>query len=202
MSTGVLPAPGSGAQFTPRPHRWTCDEFHRLWNGGMLEGKSVILVDGEMLDMPAPGLPHDSSVELANRWLYQVFPADRFWVRVQMGLVLGINTDPIPDLAVVVGGPRTLVQLPHTAALVIEVADSSLAFDTHDKASLYAAAGIADYWVIDVNDRRLHVFRGPTPDASRKYGYWYSPVAVLTPTDAVAPLAAPGSPLTGPDLLP
>ena len=199
MATGVLPNPSPS--FQPSPRRWTCDEFHRMWDTGALEGKWVILVDGEMLAMPAPDLSHDVAVELTNAWLRTVFPRG-FWVRIQMGMVLGINTDPIPDIALVHGGPLTLVQHPHSAELIVEVANSSLAYDTGDKASLYAAAGIADYWVIDVENRRLHVFRDPRPDAARKYGHGYANVQVLGSGDAIAPLAALGSSVGVNELLP
>jgi Uma2 family endonuclease len=172
-----------------------------MWDSGVLEGKWVILVDGELLDMPAPDLVHDAAVELVNAWLRTVFPVG-YWVRVQMGMILGVNTDPVPDVALVPGGPRTLVQHPHAAELVVEVANSSLPYDTGEKASLYAAAGIADYWVIDVINRRLHVFRGPQPNSNQKYGHGYAQAAVLTPADTVAPLAAPNSPVTVGDLLP
>jgi Uma2 family endonuclease len=117
-------------------------------------------------------------------------------------MVLGINTDPIPDVAVVPGSPRTHSRHPQTALLVIEVADTSLNYDAGEKASLYAAAGIQDSWVIDVNDRRLHVFRSPQPDPQQKHGHGYSQVRVLTPTDTVAPLAAQTRPVTVGDLLP
>jgi Uma2 family endonuclease len=166
------------------------------------EGRKLILVEGEILEMAAPGPLHMTSQGLVENWLRTVFPDAQFWIRNQGGLALGINTDPLPDVAVVPGTPRSYAQHPSTALLVIEIADSSLAFDTGDKASLYAAAGIEDYWVIDVNDRRLHVFRGPTPDPARKYGHWYSQVTVLKPADTVAPLAAPGSSVAVGDLLP
>jgi Uma2 family endonuclease len=119
-----------------------------------------------------------------------------------MGMVLNINTDPIPDIAVVVRPPGKVPPKPRTALLVVEVSDTSLAYDTGDKASLYAAAGIADYWVIDVNGRQLHVFRNPVADPGREYGHWYASVTVLGPTDTVAPLAAPANLITVGDLLP
>jgi Uma2 family endonuclease len=86
--------------------------------------------------------------------------------------------------------------------LVIEVADSSLAYDIGDKASLYAAAGIADYWVIDVNDRRIRVFRNPQPDSAQHYGYGYTQVHVLGPKESISPLASPGNSAAIIDLLP
>ena len=114
-------------------------------------------------------------------------------MRGQLGLYFGINTDPVPDVAVVLGHPRSFTQHPRTAELVIEVSDTTLAYDLGDKASLYAAAGIKDYWVIDVENRRLHVFRDPQPDASKKYGHGYATVSVLNPTDTIGALAAPNS---------
>jgi Uma2 family endonuclease len=117
-------------------------------------------------------------------------------------MILGINTDPIPDIAVVPGIPRQYSRHPRTALLVVEVSDTTVAYDTGDKASLYAAAGIADYWVIDVNDQRLHVFRDPQPDPSKKYGYGYKAVQVLGPKDKVSPLAAPTHSADVADLLP
>ena len=84
----------------------------------------------------------------------------------------------------------------------MEVSDSTVTFDTGEKSSLYAAAGIADYWVIDVVNRRVVVHRGPTADAKQKYGHGYASVNVLLPGQSLAPLAAPGSPVEVLDLLP
>jgi Uma2 family endonuclease len=92
-----------------------------------------------------------------------------------MPLVLGLHTDPVPDFAVVAGHPVT-------AALVVEVADTSLRFDTNDKRLLYAGAGIPDYWVVDVNARRLLVYRNPQ-------GGDYTTTLTLDANDAIAPLA-------------
>src|SRR5437764_6346699 len=110
----------------PNRWRWTCEEFHQLWDDGYFEGQNVILVDGELLHMPAPKAPHTTAVGLADYLLKQIFAAG-YWVRVQMALELGQATDPIPDLAVVSGSPRDYSSHPTSALLVIEVADSSLA---------------------------------------------------------------------------
>lgn len=205
MSIATVPAPATphaAPSLWPWTFRWTCEAFERLRYSGWIEGRKLILIDGEILEMPYPGPPHDSGLGLASHWLNSVFPADRFWVRGQMGLFFGINTDPVPDLAVVAGTPRTLAQTPRSALLVIEIADSSLLFDTRDKASLYAAASIPDYWVLDVENRALHVFREPQPDHTRKYGHWYGNVTLLDPTQRIAPLAAPDHAVSVGELLP
>lgn len=114
---------------------------------------------------------------------------------VQLPLVLGQATDPQPDLAVVAGTARGSTGHPTTAALVVEVADTSYRYDTTDKLAAYATAGIADYWVLDVNARRLHVFRAPA-------GSTYDTHLDFGPSDSVSPLAVPTSAVRVADLLP
>jgi Uma2 family endonuclease len=164
--------------------------------------RKTVLLDGEVLVMPPPSPLASISHGLVEEWLRSVFPSSQYWVRSQLGMFFGINTDPVPDIAVVAGPPRAHARHPRTALLIVEIADTSLALDTGDKASLYAAAGIADYWVIDVNDRRLHVFRDPQPDPAAKYGASYKQVQVLVGADNLAPLAAPASTASVGDLLP
>lgn len=208
MSTAVLPAPHAPSATpppvvgAPRPVKWTCHDFYAMENLPSLQAKKAILIDGEILIMPAPSPLSSISHGLVEAALRGVFPADQFWVRGQLGMYFGINTDPVPDVAVVTGPPRAHAGHPRTALLVVEIADTSRAMDLGDKASLYAAAGIADYWVIDVNDRRLHVHRDPRPDPAAKYGAGYASVRVLAAADTVAPLAAATAALSVGDLLP
>jgi Uma2 family endonuclease len=208
MATATLPPPKSSsttpapAQFsTPRPVKWTCEEFYASV-GLVFHDRKVILIDGEILEMAAPSPRSSLAQTKAEDWCRSVFPKDRYWVRGQMGMYFGINTDPVPDIAIVAGAPQLNTQHPKMAELVIEVSDTTLAYDLGDKASLYAAAGIKDYWVIDVENRQLYAFRDPQPDATKKYGHWYANVSVLNPTNTIAPLAAPNSPVSVGELLP
>ena len=82
------------------------------------------------------------------------------------------------------------------------MADSSLAFDRIRKGSLYARAGLPDYWIVNLVERVLEVYRDPVPDPSSDYGWRYRTVMRLTPADVVAPLAFPSSRITVSDLLP
>jgi Uma2 family endonuclease len=177
------------------------DEFHRVMDSGVWEGRKILLIEGELIEMPAPKPPHDIALSLAYYLFTPLFGPGHV-VRIQMGLVLNINTDPIPDLAVVPGDPRSMVVTPATAKLVLEVSDSTLDYDTNEKASLYAAAGIQDYWVVDVNGRRVLVYRSPAADAKQKYGHSYTAVTVLQPGQSLAPLALPTLPVAAADLLP
>ncbi len=188
--TALLTRPLVRKSFVAVPHRWTCEEFHNIGDSGMLEGRSVILVDGEILDMPNPNPPHDSIVGIADYKLKEIFQPG-YWVRIQSGLPTALNTDPVPDLAVVRGSPRDyFTQHPRTAVLVVEVSDTSLDYDVGVKSNLYAAAGILDYWVIDVNGRQLIVFRDPIPDAAAPRGFRYNTTQLLNVGDTIVPLAA------------
>ena len=125
-----------------------------------------------------------------------------FTVRPQLPLDLGQSTDPEPDIAVVSGPFTSHPKTPNTALLVVEISDSSLQFDLGDKASLYAAAGIADYWVVDVVNRQLHMHRDPRRDSKQRFGSSFRQVEVFGPADRVSPLAAPGGSILVADLLP
>jgi Uma2 family endonuclease len=104
----------------------------------------------------------------------------------------------MPDLAIVEGQPKNYAKRhPTTAELVVEVSDTTLKLDLGDKAELYAAAGIADYWVIDVSNRYLIVHRDPDAEAEA-----YRSVARFGLGDTVAPLAVPDRPIAVADLLP
>lgn len=204
LPTLAPPKPAVGlavAQVWPQLRMWTSDEFHQLSDMGWFEGQNVILIEGEILQMPAPNPPHDMALTLADYILKVIF-AVGFTVRVQMGLALRQATDPIPDIAVVSGSPRDFVQHPNTASLIVEVSDSTVDYDTTDKASLYAADQIADYWVINLPANRLEIRRNPIPDAAARHGWRYADVSFHSGGDVVSPLAAPLAQVRVADVLP
>jgi Uma2 family endonuclease len=166
------------------------DEYHWVLYSGVWEGRKIILVQGALIELPPPCPVHNSSLGLADYLFKKIF-TQGYGVRIQMPLVYGINTDPLPDLAVVVGDPRTHTTNPSTAVLVLEVNDTTLAYDTGENVSLYAAAGIADYWVIDTTNRRVLVYRDPTPDPNQPHAHTYSTTHVLLPGQSLAPMGSP-----------
>ena len=102
------------------------------------------------------------------------------------------SSEPEPDGLVVEGKPRDfLADHPTTAALAVEVSDSTLATDLGVKVALYAQANVAEYWVIDINARTLHVYRTPISSAALPNGYGFQTITLLSDTDSVSPLAAP-----------
>lgn len=200
MSTVVTPPSSVSPRFMPRPLRWTVAEFHRVNSTGIWEGRRPYLLNGVIVEQGPMNPPHATGVELARVALQAGFGAGWF-VRAHVPLALGQESDPMPDPAVVSGGPRDYAQNhPTTAVLVVEVSDTTLAADLTDKAELYAKAGIADYWVLDLDARRLFVFRDPQAIAAN--GSSYRRHLTLGPNDTVSPLAAPGATVRVADLLP
>ena len=110
--------------------------------------------------------------------------------------------DPVPDLAVVAGMPDDHDVNPSTALLVVEVWDSTLAIDLGSKAELYAAAGISDYWVLDMSNHLAIIHRDPQPDPASASGFQYRNVVQLDAKGSVSPLALPGMRIDVIELLP
>jgi Uma2 family endonuclease len=151
--------------------------------------------------MPKPNPPHDASLLLTEDVLRHTFGAGHC-IRGQMALVLGLATDPMPDLAVVAGSPRDYTDHPRTALLVVEIAESSLAYDARDKAHLYAAGRIPEYWVVDLAHRKLLVYRDPAADPAALFGAVYRTRLEVEATGSISPQAASGTAIQVGDLLP
>lgn len=152
-----------------KPRRWTREEYERLVEGGVFhEDERLELIEGEILQMTPQNARHAATVTLVYGTLNGLL-LEEYSVRVQLPLALGEDSEPEPDVAVVEGGPRDYLQEhPRTAALVVEVADSSLAFDRSKKLPLYARSGIPEVWIVDVAKGRLEVHRDPELDDFRE----------------------------------
>lgn len=189
----------------PEPYRWTRQEYGRLGECGFFQSQRVELIRGRIVAM-SPVEPRHSAVNgMARRALQGVIPQDRAFVRTRDPLALGEWDEPEPDLVVAVGRVRDYLEAHPTASqtlLVVEVADSSLAYDRGDKADVYAAAGIDDYWIISLPERIVEVCRRPSPDPASETGVRYAERRRVAPGESVAPLAAPDRPIPVADLLP
>jgi Uma2 family endonuclease len=185
-----------------RPRRWTADEMYRLLDLGFFQDQRVELIGGEILQMAAQKNFHAAAITLTEHALGAAFGAG-YWIRVQFSLDLSPFSVPDPDVAVVVGSPRTpAAQNPTSALLIVEASDTTLSHDRGSKASLYAAAGIQDYWIINLVNRQIEVHRNPVPDAREPYGWRYDYVQFFGPGDFIVPLAASQSRVAVDDLLP
>jgi Uma2 family endonuclease len=173
----------------PARHRLDVDDYHRMADAGIL-GKHdrVELIDGELIDMAPIGQGHAAIVSRLTRAL--VMAGDRISiVWPQNPVQLDRYSEPQPDLAILryradfyeTGEPPG----PADVLLLIEVADTSLAFDRRVKLPLYARAAIAEFWIVDVQRRVLEVHRKPAGDG-------YAETTTYRSGDQLALALAPG----------
>jgi Uma2 family endonuclease len=182
--------------------RWTREEYYRLGELGFFRGQRVELIEGELLVQSPQSPLHANEVDRVYWLLVRVFGAE-CWVRARGPTDLDQLSEPEPDVSVVAGSRADYVQAhPMTAVLIVEVSDSTLSYDRGRKASLYARAGIDDYWLVNLVDRRIEVYRDPVPDSTQHYGYGYSSRSVVVPPGTVTPLALPAVVILAADLLP
>jgi Uma2 family endonuclease len=179
-------------------HRWTREEYERLASsGGFPSDARMELIDGVIYDMAAQNSLHATGYRLVHEALRPLFPAaSGYDIRGQLPLALSEDSEPEPDLAVVLGSIRDFRDSHPTAAiLVVEVADSSLLHDRKRKIPLYARAGIPEYWILNLARRTLEVYRDPQEAA-------YCSRIVLRAGDTISPVARHEVSLKIDDLLP
>ena len=183
--------------------RWTRLEYDRLIEAEFFRPDDRIeLLAGHMVVKEPQYSPHAAGIARVERALQAAF-GPRWWVRVQMPLALDVESEPEPDLSVAPGEPDDyLAAHPSTAVLVVEVALSRLRFDRNRKGSLYARARITDYWIVNLPDRRLEVYRDPTPDTAAPLGWRYGSTVTLSSEEHVSPLAMPAASIAVRALLP
>jgi Uma2 family endonuclease len=162
------------------------------------EPNRLELIHGDLREKEKVNPPHAiATVRTARRFRTLFEPS--CCVREEKPVHLDFDGEPVPDVLVAEGNDESYAAqhpAPQNVRLLVEVADSSVTYDTGDKAFLYAHAGIADYWVLLVNPRELLIYRNPTPD-----GYRGEPQR-LHESDIVSPLFAPDVTIAVADLLP
>jgi Uma2 family endonuclease len=160
----------------------------------------VELLEGEIVTVIPQQSPHAACIGLVDEALRKAF-GPSYWIRIQLPLVMDPDSEPEPDLAVVSGSPRDYAHdHPRTSLLVIEVADSTITKDRTYKTRIYARAGIQEYWIVNLGERCLEVYRDPMPSADHSSAY--RSFQKLGPSDSLAPLATPGTTVLVADLLP
>jgi Uma2 family endonuclease len=181
--TPVAPPPPQ-----PPRKRWTRSECIALEASGLWDQQRLELVQGELISKMGKNRPHINTLTMVQGWLIQIFGLRFVNPEAPVDVAPEDNptNEPEPDVIVLrketsyfQSNPR-----PEDVALVVEVADSSLSFDLTVKARLYARAGISEYWVADVNTKRIYVHRNP---GSGKYGS----VVIYSEQEIVSPLTAP-----------
>jgi Uma2 family endonuclease len=173
-------------------YRFTPDQFEQLGRLGLFDHLRVELIGGEIIQMPPIGPEHGSTVDQTMQSLGRRLPAKPYYLRVQNPLRLG-DSEPVPDVAIVPGKPSDYrTHHPTTALLVIEIADTSLEYDRTEKMSLYAAAGIPEYWIVNLVERCVEVYREPaSPAVGTAFNARYRSLRYYGLDEVVSPLFEP-----------
>ena len=151
------------------PARWTTAQFLRLVDEGVFgPDDRMELLEGVIVAMAPSNVGHDGALGLVSQALFRAV-GERAVVRVQLSFVAGSHSLVEPAVCVVAGTAREYERTrPHAALLVIEVSDSSVKQDRLTKAAIYAAAGIPEYWIVNLRDDVVEVRRDPA-SADRRY---------------------------------
>ena len=158
--------------------KWTCSEYQKLVEVGLLAPHERIeLIQGDIVTMAPVDPLHANAVGQATGILVEIFGSTHS-VRVQVPLRIGLNSEPEPDFCLIgLAEARALTierRHPTSADLVIELSNTSLAYDRGPKADLYASGGIPEYWVVDLKDEVVEVFCEPVEDPQAAGGSSYA----------------------------
>lgn len=156
--------------------------------GIFAEDERVELLEGEIIQMPPPGIPHSSSVAYLNRFFVEGVKG-RALIITENPVFLDEYSLPQPDLTLLQPPPddfyfRKARPTAKDALLVIEVADSSLGYDRRRKAPLYAKMGIHEFWIVSLNQKLVTVYRNPASEG-------YQDVQEFSGNQPFAPQAFP-----------
>lgn len=182
--------------------RWQRAEYDRLVELGVLQGEPLELIAGQLVVAEPQGSYHASAITKVDYALRAIVPPG--WIiRLQAPVSLDDESEPEPDLIVVPGRPGDYREShPALPTLLVEVSESSLDFDRTEKGSLYARAAVTDYWIVNLVEGVVEVYRNPVTDVSAAFGWRYRSVTRLAPPTTVAPLAFSGERIAVADLLP
>jgi len=171
-------------------------------SGALEEDDPIELLDGLLVVKERQTPRHAATASAVEHTLRSVFIRG-YHTRMRSPIALDDMSEPEPDVSVVRGRIRDYVnEHPAKAALIVEVADASLAKDRLVKAPLYARAGVADYWIVNLVNQVLEVYRRPVKVSSHRLGWKYGSVRLLRRGATVTPLAAPRAKIRVADLLP
>jgi Uma2 family endonuclease len=182
---------------------WTVEEFERAADLGAFGPNARLeLIEGEIIRKMTQREPHAWAIQAVTEALRAVF-VQGYSVRVQLPLVLVSHSKPEPDIAVTLGSFNDYKRAhPTTAILVVEISDTTLLMDQTTKAALYARAGIPEYWIVNLPERLIEVYRQPGPMPTQPLGHGYRSLTRHPEGETVAPLGFPDAAIPTSGLLP
>lgn len=184
----------AASQSEPHAHPLTRREYQLLTESGAFAGRRVELISGVIYEKMAAMLgPHATAVSKTSLAFYTAF-GGQVAIRIQLPIVLDDNSQPEPYLVLARGADDDYAShhpAPTDVLLALEVSDATLSYDRRTKASAYARAGIAEYWILNVEERQLEIHRGPQQDSAMPLGWGYSVRLVVPERGHAAPLWNP-----------
>jgi Uma2 family endonuclease len=188
---------------TPRTRRWTRVEYERLIDLGVFSpDERLELLDGALVVREPQGSRHAAAIRKVLDSLRAAL-GDAWRLDSQLPLALDDASEPEPDVSVVPHDPHAYRDAhPSRAVLIVEIAVTSYRTDREYTFSLYARAGIAECWLVDVANQRVEVHREPEMSPAALYGWRYRSVETLRGSATVRPLIAPNAAIRASDLLP
>ena len=167
-------------------------EYERLVELGVFQpGERVELLDGLLAVREPQGSRDAAAIRRVLSALHRAL-GDTWQIDSQLPIALDDDSEPEPDISVLPRDPRAYRDAhPSHPVLIVEVADGSYRIDRHFKASLYARAGIPEYWIVHLTTGTLEVHREPERSAAAAHGWHYRTVIVLEAGATLRPLVAP-----------
>jgi Uma2 family endonuclease len=174
-----------------KPHlkRWTKREYHAAVDRGAFRGERVFLFRGELIEMPPMGSLHAFGITNLSEWLFQTF-RPQYRIRIQQPFETPGESVPEPDGAVVTHEQMRRRPHPNQALFLIEVADSSIELD-REKAFDYAAADVPEYWIVNMQDRNVEIYREPVADMAALLGFRYASHRICGEAETISSLLRP-----------
>ena len=172
--------------------KFTVEEYARMGEAGVFTpDERVELIEGDIIPVSPQNHRHAKKIARLTTRLVKLF-GESHEVRVQLPLTLGDKSEPEPDFALVrLEVSDSCPRHPNQADLVLELADSSLPFDRKTKASLYAKAGIPEYWVLNLKHQKVEVRTQPAENSEGPFDWDYSSLRVYSLGETVSPMFAP-----------
>lgn len=191
------------ARYETRTRRFSRAEYERLIELGLFQpDEDIELIGGELIVAEPQDARHYTAIVKTARALEAAF-GPGWEIRREGPIGLDDDSEPEPDVAVVPGTAEDYADVhPSRPVLTVEISVSSLEVDRHHKGGLYARAGLAEYWLLNLVDRVLEVYREPAIDPGAPFGWRYASRAVLDASARATPLARPGVSVRVADLLP
>ncbi|GBO55151.1 hypothetical protein APA_3201 [Pseudanabaena sp. lw0831] len=174
-------------ELEPQIHLWSIADYHQMIEAGILdEDDRVELLEGKIVCMSPQRPFHAASVQRSSRLLFKLL-SDRAEIRIQLPVILGNDSEPEPDIAVVrFDDHEYSFRHPEVSDiyLLIEVADWTISKDRKQKARIYGKNQVLEYWILDLQNRQVYIFRQPEDGSYREE-------LILSSNDSLAMQAFP-----------